>query len=178
MLLRNTQDRYGAVAVLLHWLMALLIIALLVVGLYMVRIAFSAQKLALYGWHKEYGILVLFLVLLRIVWRITNRTPSLPLTVPLWQQLAAHAAHYAFYGFMIVIPLSGWFISSAAGLPVSFFGLFVLPDVVPVSKNLYVLFIAAHEWLSYALIAVICVHVAAALKHHFIDKDDVLRKIL
>lgn len=177
-MLKNTTDRYGLPAIFLHWIMAALMIGLLATGLYMVRITFSGEKLALYGWHKEYGILILLLVIARMIWRWININPPLPMTLPFWQVLAARGAHYAFYGFMFVIPLTGWFISSAAGLPVSFFGWFVLPDIVPASENLRILFTNIHEWLSYALIAVIFVHIAAALKHHFINRDDVLRKIL
>lgn len=178
MQIKNTDVRYGVVAILLHWLMALLVIGLLMIGLYMADLPFSMQKLTLYGWHKETGILVLMLAVQRIIWRLANVVPALPLTMPLWQKFAARAAHYAFYGFIVVMPLSGWCMSSAAGLPVSFFGLFVLPDLVPASESLRALFNEVHVCLAYALITLICIHTLAALWHHFIDKDDVLRKML
>lgn len=178
MRISNSSQRYGVVATGLHWLIAILIIGLLAVGLYMTFIPISAWKLKLYGWHKEFGMLVLMLVLFRLAWRLGNVLPSLPETVPYWQQVAAHTVHWVFYGFMVTLPLTGWLITSASGLPVSFFGLFVLPDLVAPSENLRYFFTQCHMWLSYALIAVMCLHISAALKHHFIDKDDILKRIL
>ncbi len=178
MRIRNSKNHYGVIAIWLHWIIAVLIIALLALGLYMVRIPISVWKLKLYGWHKELGMLVLMLVLLRLGWRLGNIIPSLPESIPGWQKVAARMAHWAFYGFMIALPLSGWLITSASGLPVSFFGLFVFPDMVGPDENLRRVFTQVHEWLSYALIAVICLHIAAALKHHFINKDDILKRIL
>src|SRR5437868_853244 len=106
MQIKNTVNRYGIIAILIHWLMALLIIALLAIGLYMTRILVSLQKLKLYGWHKELGVLILMLLLLRIIWRLTNIAPLLPASLPPWQKLSAHAMHLAFYGLMVVLPLS------------------------------------------------------------------------
>ena len=178
MQITNSLNRYGIISILLHWLMALLIIVLLAMGLYMTRIPVSLQKLKLYGWHKELGVLVLMLLLLRIIWRLTNIAPLLPESLPAWQKLSAHAMHLVFYGFMVVLPLSGMLITAAAGLPISFFGLFVIPNLIAPDENLRVLFTTLHTWLAYGIIAAICAHVSAALKHHFIDKDDILRRIL
>src|SRR5208337_4014778 len=100
MQIKNTQNRYGEVAIFLHWILALLLIFLVGYGLYMVRVPFSAHKLKLYGWHKEYGLLALLLVMARIVWRIGNITPALPDSLPHWQQIAARTVHWAFYFFM------------------------------------------------------------------------------
>lgn len=178
MQIKNTENRYGAIAMILHWIMAILIIGLLGVGLYMVRLPVSLEKLKFFGWHKEWGLLVIALVILRLLWRLTSIIPSLPNTLPDWQKLAARAAHYAFYVFMFAVPISGWMMSSASGLPVSFFGWFILPDLVPANEELRVLLIEIHKWLAYGLIATLCLHIAASLKHHFIDKDDVLRRML
>lgn len=175
MRIKNNKDHYGLIAILLHWLVALLIIGLLILGLYMVRLPISLEKLKLYGWHKEYGLLVLGLALIRIIWRLINIVPNLPL--PPIEKLAARTVHWAFYGFMFAMPITGWVITSAAGLPASFFGLFTLPNLVAPNEELRVLFQDIHRWLGYGLIATICLHVAGALKHHFIDKDDILRRI-
>ena len=175
---KNSETRYGAIAIILHWLMTILLVALVSLGLYMTEIPVSAWKLKLYGWHKEFGVLVLFLVMLRIVWRIGNIVPLLPATLPHWQKLAAHGVHWALYGLMFALPITGWLISSASGLPVSFFGWFVLPDIISPNKELQELFSEVHEFLAYALIVTFCAHVAAALKHHFINKDDILRRML
>ena len=174
----NSKNHYGLIAICLHWLMAILMVGLLALGLYMIRIPISFWKLKLFGWHKELGMLALVLLLFRLAWRLGNIIPSLPDTIPRWQKVAARMAHWAFYGFMVALPLSGWLITSASGLPVSFFGWFVFPDLVSANDNLRLLFTGVHEWLSYALIATLCLHIGAALKHHFINKDDILKRIL
>lgn len=174
---KNTKDSFGIISIFLHWLMALLIIGLLAEGLYMTRIGISVQKLQLYGWHKELGVLVLILVIIRLIWRMENITPSLDALIYL-EKLAARSMHVAFYLFMFLLPLTGWIVSSAAGLPVSFFGLFLLPDLVRPNEHLQQLFTEVHQWLAYGLILAICGHVAAALKHHFIDKDTILKRML
>lgn len=178
MLLRNSPSRYGLIAMLLHWVMAVLIIGMLIAGLYMVRLPIGLQKLRWYGWHKEFGTFILMLVFLRLGWRLSNAAPVLPTTLAWIKRVTAHLVHYALYGLMIVMPLSGWMMSSAAGLPVSFFGLFVLPDIIAPDKNVQALLKVVHEWLGYGLIAVICLHASAALQHHFYHKDDILRRML
>src|SRR5579862_1112029 len=110
MQLKNSGTHYGLIAITLHWVMAILLIGLLALGLYMVGVPVSLEKLKLYGWHKEYGILALLLVLIRLVWRFTNVTPRLSL--PLLEKLAARTVHWAFYGFMIAMPITGWLITS------------------------------------------------------------------
>jgi len=175
MLFRNTQLQYGIVAVLLHWVMAILLIGLLALGLYMQALPISLEKLKLYGWHKEYGFLALWLVLIRLGWRITSTTPYLLL--PMWEKLAARTVHGLFYVLMLGLPITGWVITSAAGLPASFFGLWVLPTIVSPSEETRYLFQAIHRWLSYGLIGLIILHTSAAFKHHFVNRDDILRRM-
>jgi len=172
----NTDNRFGVVTIFLHWLMAIIIIGLLIVGLYMVALPISYTKLKLYGWHKEYGLLILGLVIFRLLWRLININPRLSL--PIWEKIAARSVHWAFYGFMFAMPITGWLITSAAGLPASFFGLFVLPNLIAPNEESRVLFEAIHKWVGYGLIVTILLHASAALKHHFIDKDDILRRML
>ncbi|OGT53172.1 MAG: cytochrome B [Gammaproteobacteria bacterium RIFCSPHIGHO2_12_FULL_42_13] len=176
MLIKNSADQYGIIAIFLHWLMAILIIGLLALGLYMVPLPISHAKLKLYGWHKEYGLLALGLVALRLIWRLLNITPRL--TLPFLEKLAARTVHWAFYVFMFAMPISGWLITSAAGLPASFFGLFVLPNLVSPNEESRMLFEEIHQWLGYGLIVTILLHASAALKHHFVNKDDILRRML
>jgi len=178
MKVKNTLERYGAVTMIFHWMMAILIIGLIGLGLYMVELPINLKKLKLYGWHKEYGILVFMLAIMRIIWRFGNPTPLLPNHMKSWEKLAAHGAHYAFYGFMFALPLTGWMMSSATGLPVSFFGLFVLPDLVAANEQWQQLLIEIHKWLGYGLIATIVGHMGAALQHHYYYKDDILRRML
>lgn len=177
MRIKNSKTGYGAIAIILHWAIAILIIGLLGSGLYMAGLPISFQKLKLYGLHKEIGISVLMLTVIRLAWRLNNITPSLA-TLPWWERVAARAMHWAFYGFMFAVPLTGWLMSSAAGLPVSFFGLFVLPDFLAPNDAHMKLLQETHKWLAYALIAAIIGHTGAAFKHHFIDKDDILRRML
>lgn len=176
MRITNTADKYGFVAIFLHWIIALLMIGLIIVGLYMVRLPISLEKLKLYGWHKEYGFIVLGLAVIRLLWRLGNTTPSL--AIPLWEEVTARGVHWLFYAFMFALPISGWLITSAAGLPVSFFNLITIPNLIAPNETLRLLFQEIHEWLGYALLAVIFLHTAAALKHHFINKDDILRRML
>jgi cytochrome b561 len=176
--LLNTQHEYGSIGILLHWVLAVFIILLLILGLYMTGLPLSLRKVQYYGWHKEVGMLVLGLVVVRVAWRWSNVTPLLLPYLPVWEAAAARCTHWAFYLLMVAMPLTGWLMSSAAGLPVSFFGWFVFPDIVSPNANLRILFREMHEYMAYALIALICLHVTAALKHHFINKDDILRRIL
>lgn len=172
MQLKNTKNHFGLIAIILHWLMAFIIIGLLAIGLYMVDLPNSLQKLKLYGWHKEFGFLVLMLAVARLVWRLSNVTPVL--TMPRWEVFAARAVHWIFYLLMIAMPITGWLVTSAAGFPISFFGLFIIPTLIQPDPHLLDLFAEVHEILAYTLIAFICGHVLAALKHQFIDKDDIL----
>jgi cytochrome b561 len=174
--LKNSDTHFGLVAILFHWVMAILIIGLLALGLYMVELPISLQKLKLYGWHKEYGCLVLFLVIARLLWRIINITPQWSL--PRWEKWAAGLMHWSFYVLMFAMPISGWFITSAAGLPASFFGLFTLPNLLAPDEKWRGLFEWVHRWLGYGLIAALFLHVSAALKHHFINKDQILRRMI
>ncbi|KTC87545.1 MULTISPECIES: cytochrome b [Legionella] len=176
MRIRNSETHFGLITILLHWIIAILIIGLLALGLYMVDLPISLEKLKLYGWHKEYGLLALALVILRLGWRLINITPNL--SIPFLEKIAARAVHWAFYGFMFAMPITGWLVTSSAGLPASFFGLFTLPDLVGPNHENLVFFTSLHEWLGYGLIATIILHTLAALKHHFINKDDILRRMI
>jgi cytochrome b561 len=174
--------RYSRTAIALHWLMGLLIVGLLVMGLYMTSLPFSPQRLKLYNWHKWAGVVVLTLSFVRIMWRLTHRPPVLPEAIraamPAWQQLAHHGTHGALYLLFFAVPLLGWAYSSAAGFPIVVFGLLPLPDFVPVDKALSETLKVAHHYAAYALAACVLLHVAAALKHQWIDRDGLLTRML
>lgn len=163
---------------LFHWGMAILIIGLLIVGFYMTELPIGVKKLTLYRYHKEFGILILMLVAFRLGWRWKSIIPPLPSHLAWWQKMGAHSVHYALYGFMIVNPLTGWMLSSSAGLSVSFFGWFVLPDLVSPNPHLREILTLIHHLLAYGLVAAICAHVGAALQHHFYYKDTILKRML
>ena len=178
--LRNTEQHYGAVAIGLHWLMAALLITLLVMGLYMVSLpdaGFDTRKIALILYHKQLGMLALALAVVRLAWRVGNALPSLVEMLPDWQKVIARLVHLCFYALMLALPVTGWLMSSAAGFSVSLFGLFDLPDLVARNDYLFRAFIEIHKWLGYALLACIVVHAGAALRHHFMFKDETLRKM-
>jgi cytochrome b561 len=174
---RNTPDSYGAATKTLHWVTAALIVTLLALGLYMTD-APAIQRLRLVPLHKSLGVTVLALVALRILWHLYSARPSLVAGMKRLDAIAARAMHYFFYFAMVAMPLSGWFMSSAAGRPVSVFGLITLPDFVEKNQDLAKTFGTIHEVLGYTLIVGVILHVAAALKHHFIDRDATLRRML
>lgn len=161
---------------MLHWLMALLFFAVLPLGLYMADLKLSPTKLQLYSYHKWMGITILLLAVLRILWRITHRPPAL--TMPRWQQIASATVHAALYVLFLAIPVSGWLMSSAKGFQTVLFGVLPLPDLINKNKELGHTLGSVHEILSYTLSLLVVLHIAAALKHQFIDKDDLLSRML
>ena len=173
-----TTQRYTGVAIGLHWLIGLMIVTSLGVGLYMVRLSLSPDKLRLYSWHKWAGVTIFMLVLVRSLWRLTHPAPPLPDDVPVWQRKVAEATHYALYALMIVIPLTGWLMSSAKGFQTVYFGVVPIPDLLAKNEGLGETLALVHRYLNYTMIGLVIAHIAAALKHHFIDKDDILRRML
>src|SRR5580704_6619711 len=145
--IENREDRYGTLAILFHWSMAVLVMVLAGVGLYMASLpdaGFTTAKVRLVLCHKEFGVLVLVLVIARLAWRITQILPHLVEHLPDWQKVAARFVHLSLYALMFALPVTGWFMSSAAGIPVSFFGLFMLPDFAPRNDDLFHQYVALH----------------------------------
>jgi len=171
-------DRYTGTAKSLHWVMAILLFGLLALGFYMHDLPLSPEKLKLYSWHKWAGVTAFLLVLVRLGWRVTHLPPALPASMPRIMQLAAHAGHFALYALMIAIPLSGWLMSSAKGFQTVWFGVLPIPDLLDKNKELGDLLAVVHKVLNLLFVAVLAGHIGAALKHHFIDKDDILTRIL
>lgn len=171
--------RYTRTAIALHWLMALLIIATFFLGLTMVDMpGVTPTKLKYFNWHKWMGVTVLALAVLRLLWRLTHAAPALPVTMPKLQKLAAEYGHYGLYVLMFAVPLSGYFYSLAAGFKVVYLGLFPLPVLIdpnpewkPILKNV-------HYLLNMGFAALVSLHALAALVHHFVDHDDILKRML
>jgi len=163
---------------MLHWLAALLIFTGFGLGLYMTDLEFSPDKLRYYAWHKWLGITVFLLAAARLAWRAANPAPALPDAMPVWQRQAAGAAHVLLYALMLAIPVSGWIHSSATGVSVAYLNLVDLPNLVPKDRELAKTLLLVHQSLNYLLAAVVTVHVAAAFKHHFVDRDDILARML
>lgn len=184
-MLRNSSTGFGAVAIAFHWAMAVLILALVGLGLYMTGLEQNDPSLyPLYQLHKSLGLTALALAVLRLVWRAINPSPRLPQTMSRIERLAAHLGHAGLYALMLAIPLSGWLMVSASpwGIPTIFFDLFTVPHL-PVPEALgdkaaaEAVLKGVHEVLGWFLIVLVGLHAAAALKHHFISRDTVLRRM-
>ena len=172
---------YDLLAIAFHWAMAALLLALLALGWYMVSLpdaGYDTWKITLILAHKAIGMLALALVAVRLGWRLARALPPLAAGLPEWQQVAARLAHLVFYALMFALPLTGWIMSSAGGYPVPFFDWFDMPDIVGLNDWVFHLSIVVHRWLAYALGALLAVHAGAALRHHFILRDDTLRRML
>ena len=178
MVMRNTTERWGAVSQLLHWLIVVLLIVQVTLAEMADELPIGMKKLTLLARHKSVGITILGLALLRLAWRLYNPTPLLPGTLRPYERALARFTHVMLYVLLFAMPLSGWMMSSARGFPVSWFGIFQLPDLVSKNKALYEALVTTHVTLALVLAAVVTLHLAGALKHHFIHRDDVLRRML
>jgi cytochrome b561 len=170
-------ERYGAVAIALHWLVALLIVCNLLLGLSMVPMPITPRKLELYLVHKWIGITVFLLACARLAWRARHPAPP-PVPAPRWQIRAAAISHVLLYVLLLAVPISGWIYSSATGVQVVYLGLVPLPDLVPKDKAIAAVLKGVHVGLNCALFLLVLVHAAAAIRHHFVQRDVVLARML
>lgn len=176
--------QYGAVAKFLHWTIAAAVIAMLVIGWVMADMPNGTDKFVLFQWHKSIGLTILVLSLFRLGWRLSHKAPPLPAAMPEWEKFAARATHILFYILIIGMPLSGWAIVSTSrlGIPTRFFGLFSWPNL-PIlpgladKEALNHLLGQGHGIAAYILAALAVLHAAAAHKHHWLDRDDVLTRM-
>ncbi len=178
-MIRNTPTTYGSVAKTFHWLIAILIIGMLIYGFILVNLKnTNPYREILIGVHKSIGLTILLLVILRLFWRFINIQPPLPITVPLWEQICAKSAHFFLYILMFLMIFSGWSLSSFGGHPVKFWGF--LDATLPVTKNQMISERAflAHKIIAWCIIGLVSLHILGALKNHFIDKNQVLRRML
>jgi cytochrome b561 len=180
----HSAPRYGLVAITLHWLLAVAIVGAFCVGVYMADLPFSIQRIKLINYHKWAGLSILVLTLARLLWRLSHPPPPLPDAVlaamPPWQRRAHHVTHTALYALCVAVPLAGWAHSSAAGMPIVWFGMLPLPDLWPsVDKDLAKhLLKPLHAAAAFTLIALVLLHVAAALKHQWLDRDGLLLRMI
>ena len=169
---------YTFTAIGLHWLIALTIIGSFALGFYMADLPISPQKLKFYSWHKWAGVTIFLFVVLRLGWRLAHQPPELPAGMPAWQRSVAAATHVLLYLLMVAVPLSGWLMSSAKGFQTVWFGVLPLPDLLTKNAELGDLLQQMHKLLNYSMAALVFAHLGAALKHHFIDRDDILARML
>ncbi len=171
--------RYTKTAMLLHWLVAVLIIATFFLGLSMVAIpGFSPTKLKYFSWHKWMGVTVLFLAVLRVLWRVTHKPPPALASIPDWQHKIAEGMHHLLYLLIFAVPLSGYLYSYAAGVPVVYLGLWQMPAPFAPDPELKATLKTVHYVLTMSMAAAVVAHALAALKHHFIDRDVTLKRML
>ncbi len=178
MTLADSPSAFGLISRLFHWLTALAVLAMITVGIYMAGLPLSPTKFQLYGLHKSIGMTVLVLTLLRLVWRRRQSAPEPLSTHAPWERILAKATHHGLYALLIALPLVGWIGSSAAGYSVSWFGLFTFPDLVAESKVLQDALTTVHVVLAWVMIVALVMHIGGALKHHVIDRDITLRRML
>jgi cytochrome b561 len=168
---------YTRTAVALHWIVAALVITAIAFGWTMTEMVFSPLKLRLYNWHKWVGATVLILMFVRTLWRLVHPAPA-PLPMPAWQRLSARALHGLLYVMLLVQPLTGWIFSNAEGFPVVYLGLIPLPNLVGKDKALGEFVKELHSVGGWVIAVAIGLHVLAAIKHHYVDHDDTLRRML
>lgn len=179
-MLKSHAFRWGSLAKTFHWLILLLILAQAVIGLTMVNLPKRPSVFAIYNLHKSIGLTILALALLRLAWRIVDRRPLPTPGMPSWQRRAAHATHVLLYMLIFAVPLSGWLFDSATGLrPLHWWGVLHMPSLTGGPAREWAGFARAlHHWMFWTMVVVVLGHVAAALKHHCIDRDDTLRRML
>lgn len=174
---RNSLERWGSVAKFFHWAIVLLVICQFVLAFLADDLPIGMEKLTLLARHKSIGITILALATLRLLWRAANRSPVMPPTMAAWEKFSAKAAHALLYVLLFAVPLAGWTMSSAKNFPVSWFGLVQLPDFVAPNESTYEIAHEIHEFLAFTLGIVAILHLLAALKHHFINRDVVMRRM-
>jgi cytochrome b561 len=175
---RSSPIRYGAVAQAFHWIIAALVVTQFTLAYMADDLPIGVHKLALLARHKSFGMTVLMLAILRGLWRLKNPPPALPPGMTRVERLLARATHIAFYVLLFAMPITGWLMSSAKNYSVSWFGLFTWPNLIAKNEGAFELLRTTHDFLSAVLFGIAVLHILAALKHHFWNKDDVLLRML
>ena len=175
---RNSRTSWGVVSVVIHWLFAVLLLLQCVLGWMAVSWKLSPTKINLFVWHKSLGLLLLTLIAVRLAWRASNPVPELPVTTPAWERTAARLSHGLLYALLFVLPLTGWIINSAANIPFRIFWQIPLPAIVSPDKALADATARVHLVLFGVLALLLTLHVAAALRHHFVKRNAVLTRML
>jgi cytochrome b561 len=181
-MLVNSTDRYGLISRLLHWVMALMILTMIAVGAYMTDLdKEDPLRLQLYTLHKEIGVTLLALAVIRILWILASRPPRLPAALRRWEVILAKATTGLLYLLMLATPIAGYLMTNTGGKPIGYFGLFDMPVLMGENHDLHEVLEEVHGFLAFTVLALVGLHVAGAIKHRLIDKDpeaDVLKRML
>ena len=169
---------YTGTAKFLHWLTAAIVLTMIPVGLIMANFSLGPTGDVLYDVHRSFGAVLMPIIIIRLIYRLSNPPPPLPADIPLNQQVAANTVHRALYAGLIIQALVGWIATSAYRAPIKVFWLFELPPIWPVDQAFSERMFMVHRWLGIALAVLLCGHIGAALYHHFVRKDDVLRRMI
>lgn len=175
---KNTSQHYGCITITLHWLTVLLIIVQVLLAVYAGMEPIGLTKFVLLSRHKALGMLILIITLFRLIWRWSNPVPDFPTGMSPLERTLALLTHGCFYIILITMPIIGWFLSSAANTSINFFALFIFPDLIAPDKSLVAPLKLAHQLLAWSLAILLLLHIAAALRHHFICKDTILSRML
>jgi cytochrome b561 len=174
----NRMHNWDAVAKSFHWVLAVLILGQLILGQVAERARLSPLKLDLFVWHKSIGVTILLLVIFRFAWRLTHPPPVAPTGTPAWETKLARIGHTLLYILMFAVPLTGWWISDTSWIPFKAFWLIPVPDLMPANRELSELAAGVHGGLTKLLLLVVLIHIAAALRHHFLLHNEILNRML
>jgi len=177
-MLRNSPERYGIISQTLHWIIVVFVSIQFVVGSIAADLPLGMQRLILLSRHKSIGMTIFILMILRLLWRLSNQVPLLPAEMSSHEQRLARLIHWLFYILLLCIPVAGWINSSASNLTVSWFGIFNWPDLVEPDKYIATIAKGTHKILVWTLLAIISLHTMAALRHHFILKNNILIRMI
>lgn len=178
MTLRNTPTSYGSVTKTLHWIVFILVTLLLLVGFFMDDIGDKQLSKIVYNVHKLTGLVVLCTMVIFLLWSAINPKPLYPAQMPLWEKKLARAVHFLLYLLLILMPLSGWIFTTAAGKPPHFFDFNIAMPEIPLSKPLAKAVDEMHVTIAWIILSLLVLHLLGALKHHFIDKNNILRRMM
>ncbi len=178
-MLKNTFQAYGAMTKIVHWLVAVVVLGLFALGLWMVDLTYYDEWYrSAPHYHKSIGILLAVVMIFRTVWRLCNVRPEVPIEHTLFEKKAAHSAHIILYVMIFLMVLTGYLISTADNRGIEVFNWFEVASLGSFFENQEDIAGDIHRWLAYGLIGLVSVHSIAALKHHFIDKDNTLKRML
>jgi cytochrome b561 len=178
MTFRNTKRTWGSFTKALHWIIVILIITQFVLASRANSLPRGPALIEAWGWHKSVGMTIFMLAVVRLLWRWMNPVPDLTAETRPWERVLAKVSHVLLYTLIFAVPLTGWLMSSAKNFPVSWFHLFQWPNLVAPDPAFSRSMESAHKLLIAVLVVVALLHIAGALKHHFIDRNDVLKRML